>query len=117
MPLPSYTPCISEERVSRETLIYQYFIQGYTNKEILAFLSLQHNINISLSTLKRILKKLGVRRRIPPEFENVDVVKAEISKELLGSGSQLGELVILSRRDVINNQPLATLLLLMLKIK
>ena len=47
-----------------ETLITEYFNQGYSHLEILGFLLL-HIIVISHRTLKRRLQKLGLRRRIP----------------------------------------------------
>ena len=48
-----------------ETLITEYFNQGYSHLEILGFLLLHHSIVISHRTLKRRLQKLGLRRRIP----------------------------------------------------
>ena len=46
-------------------LITSYFQQGITNLEMLEFLKL-HGIEMSLSTLKRRLYRLEVRRRLPP---------------------------------------------------
>ncbi|CAG9820121.1 unnamed protein product [Phaedon cochleariae] len=44
-------------------LIRFYFCLGFQQTEILASLALNHDINISLSTLKRKLHKLGLFRR------------------------------------------------------
>ena len=53
MPLPTYTPSMSDSNnYDGNELISQYFKQGYSNLEILQFLKL-HDIAISLSTLKR----------------------------------------------------------------
>ena len=45
---------------------------------------------MSLSTLKRYLKRLGLRRRVPHGYENRDLVIDEVSKQLVASGSNLG---------------------------
>ena len=89
MPLPSYLPCIEGSRCDRKSLVEKYFNQGYSNIEILAFLSLQHNVTISLSTLKRDLASLGLRRRQAAN-ENRDEVRDVIQRELIGSGCNLG---------------------------
>lgn len=73
-----------------EELIKSYFIQGYTNTEILEYLRL-HNIDISLSTLKRRLSSMQLRRRqLPGIPENRREVKAAIEEELGGSGCFIG---------------------------
>ena len=88
--IPSYIPCLDENAsTAREVLIQQYFSQGMTNVEILSFLAVQHGNGISLSTLKRILAKLGLKRR-PGTAGNDDEVRAVISSELVGSGKALG---------------------------
>ena len=45
---------------------------------------------MSLSTLKRYLKRLDLKRRIPHGYENRGLVRDEVSKQLFGSGSKLG---------------------------
>ena len=91
MPLPSYLPCIGVNEVdSRKSLIERYFNQGCSNIEILAFLSLQHNIFISLSTLKRDLASLGLRRRVGGEEDKNEIMEV-IRRELMGSGCNLGK--------------------------
>ena len=73
-----------------EELIKSYFIQGYTNTEILEYLRL-HNIDISLSTLKRRLSSMQLcRRQLPGIPENRREVKAAIEEELGGSGCFIG---------------------------
>ena len=63
MPLPIYSACMNvSETIGEDELIINYFKQDYTNLEILEFLKL-HNIEISLSTLKRRLQAYGLRRR------------------------------------------------------
>ena len=95
MPLPTYISCMEngktiENKQSRDKLIVNYFNQGFTNAEILSFLKIQHEVKISNSTLKRSLKKLGLRRKLIGE--NEDEIKEAIKLELEGSSGVLGKL-------------------------
>ena len=92
MPLPSYLPCIGDGNGprNREKLIVEYHAQGFTNFEILSFLRIHHNITISISTLKRILAKLCLRRRYPNGSENREELKQVLETELRGSTGVLG---------------------------
>lgn len=58
------TAILSNEE--RDTLITNYYRQGYTWKEICGFLLFSHHTVVSLHQLKRILKRLGLRRRNVP---------------------------------------------------
>ena len=69
-------------------LIASYFKLGLQYSEIVAFLALWHGVYISMRHLKRILKKLGLRRKSVQSNE-YDIVTA-IESELNGSGSSLG---------------------------
>ena len=61
--LPVYTPAlIKEGGINREDLIWGYFVQGFTNAEIVGFLLLQHGIICSVRTVKRILRRLRLKR-------------------------------------------------------
>ena len=51
--------------IQREQLIHYYFLEGYTYRLILCFLLLVHGIPLSLRQLKRVLCKLGLKRRVP----------------------------------------------------
>ena len=57
-------------------IIEGYFHQGYQNDVILEFLSVYHNITISLSTLKRRLRTYGLRsvRKEVNEQEVKDII-------------------------------------------
>ena len=44
-------------------LLISYFDAGYTYEVILKFLHHLHGIKLSLRTLKRLLSKMGLRRR------------------------------------------------------
>ena len=73
---------------NREDLICGYFYSGFSYAEISLLLNKRHNIQISVSHLKRILKRLGLRRRnLQIDIDNVVHC---ISKELEGSGSSMG---------------------------
>ena len=81
MPLPVYSPCMNVSGVSTDNeldLISSYFKQGYTNLEMLEFLKL-HGITISISTLKRRLRTLGLSRR--PANMPLDELKGIIERE------------------------------------
>jgi len=66
MVLPVYLPRLLGGPQGKEELIAGYFIQGYTDNEMLAALASIHGVILSLSTLKRSLRKLGLRRRLEP---------------------------------------------------
>ena len=90
MPLPVYSPCMNVNGVLEDDqleLISSYFKQGYSNLEILEFLEL-HGITISMSTLKRQLRTLGLSRH--PANIPLDKLKEIIERELGGSGCFVG---------------------------
>ena len=61
--MPAYTPALQKhEGLEREDLITSYFNQALTNAEIVGLLVLRHGIVCSVRTLKRILKRLGLKR-------------------------------------------------------
>ena len=64
---------------SSEELIRKYFTDGYSYLEIVAFLAIQHKVFMSLSTLKRRLKELSLRRRVPVGSEDRPAIKEEVA--------------------------------------
>ena len=68
--------------------IRNYFYSGFTYAEICLLLNKRHNFKISVSHLKRILKRLELRRR-NLRFDVENVVHC-IDKELSKSGSCMG---------------------------
>ena len=72
----------------RDSLIEQYFALGFNYMEILSFLLLTHGISISLSQLKRVLRKKKLTRR--RDHSDPAVVISAVERELQGSGSLLG---------------------------
>ena len=66
-----------------ENLIY-YFYKGFEYKNILGFLSTCHNIGISIRTLRRRLRKYGLRCK-NPEYD-VNLVREEVRAILDGPG-------------------------------
>lgn len=75
---------------SREELIVAYFRQNYNYKEIICCLAVCHSISISLRTLKRVLYKLGLKRRVPISDDIIVMAATEIEKQLKESGQSLG---------------------------
>ena len=58
--LLAFPPCVFG---TRDALVEHYFHLGYDYRLILCFLHFLHGISISLRQLKRILRRLGLRRR------------------------------------------------------
>ena len=86
--LPNYLPATRGNGLSRDEVIESYFHLGFTAQEIVLFLTNVHCMYISLRHLKRILRRLGCRRR---GFQsNLDEVVDVVQEELRGSGSLLG---------------------------
>ena len=86
--MPALQPGQQRSSFEREDLIERYFRLGLQHWEILAFLMLQHGIQLSLRQLKRILSRRGLRRRNNTS-DIEDVLKA-IETELNGSASIVG---------------------------
>lgn len=61
-------------------LIEQYFRLGFSHKEILSFLSLRHNIQISHRSLKRILRRRRLYRR--KYFTDLEVILSFLQEEV-----------------------------------
>lgn len=61
----TYLWCLAEVGASRtrDNIIRKYFEMGFSYHLILCFLVALHGIYISLSTLKRTLRRLNLRRR------------------------------------------------------
>ena len=71
-----------------EDLIKCYFEIGLSNKEILAVLAQNHSIVISIRTLKRRCRELGLCRR--RNQSDIDNVIAFVQEELHGNGQMQG---------------------------
>ena len=91
-PLPFYTPATNYkfQSLTRDGLISAYFKQAYANKEILLFLSTIHGVVLSLAHLKRILRRLGLKRRRQLDNDCLQRTINEIRIELKESGQCLG---------------------------
>ena len=90
--MPAYTPALQkDEGLEREDLITSYFNQGLTNAEIVGFLVLRHGIVCSVRTLKRILKRLGLKRAGHNNESLIEHIVGSILEELENScGSFMG---------------------------
>ena len=58
----------------RDDLVLHYFRGGHKYRIILRFLRNVHNIRLSMRQLKRLLHRLGLRRRRPRTAENLRLV-------------------------------------------
>lgn len=86
--LPNYLPATRGNALARDEIVETYFSLGFTAQEIVLFLASVHGFCISLRHLKRILRRLGCRRR---RFQSdLDEVVQVVQGELAGSGSLLG---------------------------
>ena len=102
--VPDYLPAISDNTLSRDEVIKTYFNLGFKAQEIVLFLVSVHGIRVSLRHLKRILKRLGCRRR---RFQsNLDEIVGVVEEELRGSGSLFGYRAMHQR--LINHHGLVT---------
>lgn len=70
----------------REVLIKAYFRQGYAYKDIVLFLATMHGIYIGVDRLKRILARLGLRRRNVLDEESARRVLEAVRSEIVESG-------------------------------
>ena len=70
------------QNASMEELIQMYFFKGFGYEEIRLFLERNHDVSVSLSTLKRRIKQLGLKRR-NPEY-NIGEVRAAIMRIVNG---------------------------------
>ena len=74
-----------------DTLIRQYVCNGFAYLEIIELLKRQHSYTISLSTLKRRLRYLGIKRRAVQSVRNpLQDVEVAVRNELSSSGSNIG---------------------------
>ena len=81
----------SSEEPGLEEILTSYLYAGFTYTEILEFLNVYHGQKISLSTLKRRFKALGLHRRpLVPWRATIKEVNNAVQKELDASGSNLG---------------------------
>ena len=61
--LPQYIPEIQADDLTQDEIIKRYFNLGLNYLEILRFLANVHGIHPGLRQIKRILRRLGCRRR------------------------------------------------------
>ena len=69
----------------REDLIRSYFLQGYTNSEIVGFLAFQHGVILSVRTVKRILQRMGLKRASVKHESPIELLVNAIVEEVENS--------------------------------
>ena len=73
-------PLLDANNYSKDELVKAYFEKGYTNVEIAMSLVIRHAIIISVTTVKRILRRLHLKRRTASD--NIeDVVKSNFKRQ------------------------------------
>ena len=87
-PLGNYLPFLRPSGNGRNDIITEYFHLGLSYAEIVAFLACFHGVLLSMRQLKRILRRLGLGKRVNPT-DLADVMNC-VEQELNGSGSTIG---------------------------
>ena len=83
-------PCLNANFSNLNRLLEYYFNCGFAYREIIEFLKVYHNENVSLSTVKRKFKEMGLSRRSIVTQRTPDVeVEAAVQDEITGSGSNV----------------------------
>ena len=88
-PKSSYASAVGCKTKGRDVLIRVYINRGYTYKDILLFLASLHGIKLSLSWLKQIIRKLGLKRQQVQTRESLKLVVGRIREEIKQSGKPL----------------------------
>ena len=84
--LPSI-PCVSSSNDSFDELLSKYFEHDFTYLEIKEFLKVHYEYNVSLSTIKRHLKKMNLfKRPLAGRRISRTAVSELVREELLASG-------------------------------
>ena len=82
--LPNYTPALTADAGDIQGRIRAYFMQALTNAEILGLVAIVHNYVISMRTLKRWLKRIGLKRPKWNTESSLEEIVAAILKEMDG---------------------------------
>lgn len=89
--LPAYTPATQDPGLNVQEIIRAYFLQGYSNYEILRFLAAVHGVTMGLRTVKRWLQKMSLKRANRRNEAPLEDIVAAILDEMEGSvGSFVG---------------------------
>ena len=73
-----------------ENLVRAYFEHEYSSLDIVLCLTSCHGVYMRIQTVKRILKRLGLWRRVPCTEDRVKEAYEEIESQLISSGSMIG---------------------------
>ena len=73
---------------NEESFIHYYFYRGFNYKEIVLFLSQNHDIKMSMATFKRRLRRYRLRRQLP-EYD-IEEARASIQNIINGPGCLQG---------------------------
>ena len=82
--------CGSKQPSNEKSCIIYYFHQGFSYFTIVNFLAAYHNLKISLRTLKKRLRKLGLTRRNNINPEAIRDIMTILSQEMEGPVAHVG---------------------------
>ena len=71
---------MAAEEDRMDDFIQKDFFKGFTYREICMFLERNHDYVVSITTLKRKVKQLGLRRRMP--CYNIDAIRRKNSRNV-----------------------------------
>ena len=85
-PIPPYTNIFTHRGHQERTgFIAAYFRQGYSYKDIVLFLATLHGITLSVSGLRKILRRMGLRRNEQLDEERLRGVVEAVRSKIEGS--------------------------------
>lgn len=98
--VPRYLP--REQTINKPSLVVDYFKQGFMNYEIVAFLLIRHGIEISVRTVKRILRRYNLKRWTCVHTQLDNVVNI-IEREIHNCGKCIGYRAMWRRLKIDHN--------------
>ena len=85
-PAPTYTEIVKGSFATRDELLKAYFSRGYSYKDISLFLLTLHDIVLSVHSLKKIFKKLGLKRNNTMDRDKLISLMRAINEEQSDTG-------------------------------
>ena len=86
-PVPTYREIVKGSYATRNELLKAYFFPGYSYKDISLFLLTLHDIVLSMHSLKKIFKRLGLKRNNTMDREKLISLMRAINKEKSDTGA------------------------------
>ena len=87
-PEPTYSNILKGCYASRNDLLEAYFLQGYSYSDISTFLLTMHGLALSVHSLKKIYKAMGLRTRNTMNHEKLEDLLRAIIEEKADTGTR-----------------------------